>query len=52
MYSNKHENDWCGEHTLKMVEVIPLQVYDITTDQTTEIKKRKYVRKPNAEAAA
>lgn len=52
MYSNKHENDWCGEHTLKMVEVIPLQVYDITTDQTTEIKKRKYVRKQNAEAAA
>ena len=52
MHNNKHENDWCGEHTLKMVEVIPLQVYDITTDQTTEIKKRKYVRKQNAEAAA
>jgi hypothetical protein len=52
MHNNKHENDWCGEHTLKMVEVIPLQVYDITTDQTTEVKKRKYVRKPNAQAVA
>jgi hypothetical protein len=52
MHNNKHENDWCGEHALKMVEVIPLQVYDITTDQTTEVKKRKYVRKPNAQAAA
>jgi hypothetical protein len=52
MHSNKHENDWCGEHLAKVIEVIPLQVYDITTDQTTEVKKRKYVRKQNAEAAA
>jgi hypothetical protein len=51
MHNNKHENDWCGEHALKMVEVIPLQVYDITTDQTTEVKKRKYERKANAKAS-
>ena len=52
MHNNKHENDWCGEHLAKLIEVIPLQVYDITTDQTTEVKKRKYVRKQNAETAA
>jgi hypothetical protein len=51
MHNNKHENDWCGEHLAKVIEVIPLQVYDITTDQIVETKRRG--RKPkNAEAAA
>ena len=48
-HENKHENDWCGEHSIKVVEVMALPVYDITTDQ---IVKPKRGRKPNAEAAA
>ncbi|NDD52651.1 hypothetical protein EBZ39_02020 [bacterium] len=47
---NKHETDWCGEHTIRAIEVLPLKVYDITTDQVTE--KRRGRKPKNAETAA
>ncbi len=43
---NKHQNDWCGEHKIKMVT---LPVYDIMTDTTTEVEMpapKKPGRKP------
>jgi hypothetical protein len=41
---NKHENDWCGEHQIKM---LTLPVYDIMTDTTTEVPApKKPGRKP------
>lgn len=50
---NKHEKDWCGQHQAAQVQMVKLPVYDITTDQTTEMpQKRKYVRKANAQASA
>lgn len=55
-FQNKSPGDWCGEHTAKQVEIVPLPVVDMQqTDQnigqtlTTEVgefkPKRKYVRK-------
>jgi hypothetical protein len=35
---NKHQNDWCGEHQMKM---LALPVYDIMTDTTTMPPERK-----------
>jgi len=32
---NKHQNDWCGEHQMKM---LALPVYDIMTDTTRKPK--------------
>jgi len=40
---NKHQNDWCGEHKIKMVT---LPVYDIMTDTTTIPERKKPGRKP------
>jgi hypothetical protein len=34
---NKHQNDWCGQHEPQEVEIVKLPVYDIMTDQTTEV---------------
>lgn len=52
---NKHEKDWCGQHLIvesKQVDLVALPVYDITTDQTTQVPpKRKYERKANAKAS-
>jgi hypothetical protein len=42
-HQNRHENDWCGEHHAQIVNIVPLQVYDITTDNVVE---RKRGRKP------
>lgn len=52
---NKHESDWCGQHKEKQVEMVKLPVYDIMTDQTTEVMarpKRKYTRKSDVSTAA
>jgi hypothetical protein len=55
---NKHEKDWCGQHLIVetqdvKVDLVALPVYDITTDQTTQVpQKRKYERKANAKASA
>jgi hypothetical protein len=54
---NKHEKDWCGQHKAMekqtKVDLIALPVYDITTDQTTQVpQKRKYKRKSHAKASA
>ena len=35
---NKHQNDWCGEHQMK---ILALPVYDIMTDTTTMPPERK-----------
>jgi hypothetical protein len=35
---NKHQNDWCGEHQMK---ILALPVYDIMTDTTTIPPERK-----------
>jgi hypothetical protein len=35
---NKHQNDWCGEHQMK---ILALPVYDILTDTTTMPPERK-----------
>jgi hypothetical protein len=46
---NKHENDWCGKHEPQIVEVVKLPVYDIMTDETTEVSipvQKKRGRKP------
>ena len=40
---NKHQNDWCGEHQMKM---LALPVYDIMTDTTTTPERKKPGRKP------
>jgi hypothetical protein len=54
---NKHEKDWCGQHLIVesqevKVDLVALPVYDITTDQTTQVpQKRKYERKANAKAS-
>jgi len=51
---NKHNSDWCGQHQEKQVEMVKLPVYDITTDQTTEVmsrQKRKYTRKSDVSTA-
>lgn len=40
---NKHQNDWCGEHQMKM---LALPVYDIMTDTTITPKRKKPGRKP------
>jgi len=54
---NKHEKDWCGQHLIVesqevKVDLIALPVYDITTDQTTQVpQKRKYERKANAKTS-
>ena len=41
---NKHQNDWCGEHQIKM---LTLPVYDIMTDTTTQVPTpKKPGRKP------
>jgi hypothetical protein len=34
---NKHQNDWCGQHEPLEVEIVKLPVYDIMTDETTEV---------------
>jgi hypothetical protein len=34
---NKHQNDWCGQHEPQEVEIVKLPVYDIMTDETTEV---------------
>ena len=49
---NKHENDWCGEHAEKPVEMVKLPVYDIMTDTTTPAPKRKYTRRKDVAAVA
>jgi len=55
---NKHEKDWCGQHLIVetqdvKVDLVALPVYDITTDQTTQVpQKRKYERKSHAKASA
>lgn len=49
---NKHENDWCGEHTLAPMALVQMPVYDIMTDTVTEAPKRKYTRKKDAAAVA
>lgn len=46
---NKHQNDWCGKHEPQIVEVVKLPVYDIMTDETTEVSipvQKKRGRKP------
>ena len=40
---NKHQNDWCGEHQMK---ILALPVYDIMTDTTTTPERKKPGRKP------
>jgi hypothetical protein len=40
---NKHQNDWCGEHQMK---ILALPVYDIMTDTTTIPERKKPGRKP------
>ena len=49
---NKHQNDWCGEHQMKIMLALP--VYDIMTDTTTMPPERKKPgRKPkNGDNAA
>jgi hypothetical protein len=32
---NKHHTDWCGQH--QPAELVKLPVYDIMTDQMTEV---------------
>ena len=32
---NKHHTDWCGQY--QRAEIVKLPVYDIMTDQTTEV---------------
>jgi len=52
---NKHEKDWCGQHLAietPKVDLVSLPVYDITTDQTTQVPKRKYERKSHAKTSA
>jgi len=52
---NKHESDWCGQHKEKQVKMVKLSVYNIMTDQTTEVMarpKRKYTRKSDVSTAA
>lgn len=34
---NKHHTDWCGQHQQGQIEVVKLPVYDIMTDETTEV---------------
>ena len=53
---NKHEKDWCGQHLIVetqdvKVDLVALPVYDITTDQITQVPKRKYERKANAKTS-
>jgi hypothetical protein len=46
---NKHHSDWCGQHEAAQVEVVKLPVYDIMTDETTEVSipaPKKRGRKP------
>jgi hypothetical protein len=47
---NKHQNDWCGEHSIA-IELVP--VYDITTDETTMaiMPAKKPGRKPKNDKA-
>jgi hypothetical protein len=40
---NKHQNDWCGEHQMK---ILALPVYDIMTDTTTTPERKKPGRRP------